>query len=222
MAKRGPRKTRSPRPGDSGTGGAGAFASLVKSQCVDLVSDDGETSELRLNLLRAPEPDRTLFANWVGAVADAENVDLVFGQRAPGAPRLAGALVVSVPVSGLRGALYEGNPGFVGSLKRAAKTHGYHGAVGDVSPDIYPTERLVFERAGLLSMAFAGPEAELRFYRISASDVRKIRDGHSATLVHPVVQVLITTGSLSALVDHLSTLLPAQEGAPVTEAEGDR
>jgi hypothetical protein len=192
---------------------------LVKSEWVEVVkADTGETG-LRINLERAPEPDRTLAANWIAVVEDGDDIQFVFGQRAPATTTLVGALIVAMPRASVQDALYGGNPGFLDSLSEHIAQNGFSGTLGEITDDIYPKERVVFERASLTMLAFVGPDAEMRFYRLSASDLRRLRQGQEASLIYPVVQVITSVGLFSALINELTDIL--QKAATPVPRDGE-
>ena len=75
-------------------------------------------------------------------------------------------------------------------------------------PDIYPTERIVTERASIAAIAFTDEESEIRFYRVSPTDLHAVHNGETADLVYPVVEVVLDTDELVQFVYHLAQIVP--------------
>ena len=102
-----------------------------------------------------------------------------------------------------------GSDDFTRVLAAFAEGHGIIPTLRVPEPEAYPIERMVVERASIASIAFAEDDAEVRFFRVSPSDIRALHDGNAEVeVIYPVVQVLLDTTELVHLVHSLATILP--------------
>ncbi len=133
---------------------------------------------------------------------------MVFGQLLPGATRMIGALVVLLPVPLVQQTIYSSDE-FTRSLATFATKHQIAPTLRSPDPDKFPIERVVVERASLVAITFGEDDAELRFYRVSPSDMRALsQDGEKVDVVYPVVQVMLDTSELVHLIHSLAKLVP--------------
>ncbi len=175
------------------------------------VTGKGDAAVINVNLLRMPAPARTMVATVSAVALEGKSVNMVFGQRWPGADRMTGALLVSIPARQVRQVLY-GSPEFLEKLRIFARQQKIEPEDRVPDPSTYPSDRTVTERAAFVAIAFAEEEAEMRFFRLSPTDLRAVQQGESAELVHPVVEVVLATEELVHFLLFLSKLVP--EDAP--------
>lgn len=169
----------------------------------------GSTESLSVNVLRIPKPERSLVASVTAVSVEGRNATLVFGQRLPGAASLYGTLSVQMSVPSLA-QTFANSGDFMTELDGFAERHKIAKARRDPDPASYPRERVVLERASLISITFSEDEAELRFYRVSPAELRTVsQDGdEKAELVHPVVEVVMATEELVQFVYTVEQVLP--------------
>ena len=169
----------------------------------------GGTESISVNVLRIPKPERSLVANITAVSVEGRNATLVFGQHLPGASSLYGALCVQMSVPALD-QTFANSGDFMRELDGFAERHKITKAIRSPDPTSYPKERVVLERASLISITFSEDEAELRFYRVSPAELRTVsQDGdEKAELIHPVVEVMMATEELVQLVHTVEQALP--------------
>lgn len=170
----------------------------------------GGTESVSVNVLRVPKPERSLVANITSVSVEGRNATLVFGQRLPEAPSLYGALCIQMSVTSL-GQTFANSGDFMTELDSFTERHKIIRTMRNPDPNSYPKERVVLERASLISVTFSEDEAELRFYRVSPAELRMVsHDGdEKAELIHPVVEVMMGTEELVQLVYTIETALPS-------------
>ena len=174
------------------------------------VAGKGEATTININLLRIPAPARSMAATVASAARQGSSVTMIFGQRWPGAPRMTGALMISMPVRQVRQTLYATDD-FLGKLELYAKQQKIVPQPRAPEPDAYPVDRTVTERAAFAAIAFAEDEAEMRFFRLSPTDLRAVNQGETAELVYPVVEVVLATEELVHFLLFLAGLVPKDE-----------
>lgn len=171
------------------------------------VTGKGDAAVINVNLLRIPAPSRSMAATISAVTVDGLSVSMVFGQQWPGAERMTGALMVNMPTRQVRQVLY-GTPAFLDRLSLFAQQQKITPEDRGPRPSAYPTDRTVTERASFLAIAFAEEEAELRFFRLSPTDLRAVNQGEQAELVYPLVEVVLSTEELVHFLLFLSKLVP--------------
>jgi hypothetical protein len=173
---------------------------------------DGDATNISVNLYRVPAPDRVLVTNVTGVVSTNRQISLLFGQALPGSPKLSGLMNMVIPKDQLRRTIYA-SPQFGDQLDDYASRNDVTPTKRSISADLYPTERIVTERASLVSIAFANDDCEWRFYRVSPTDLRAANEGNSgAPVLYPVVQVIMDTTELVHLMHTLKEAVPKDEG----------
>ena len=177
------------------------------------VTGKGDLAQINVNLARMPTPQRSLAATATGFAREGQTVSLIFGQTLPGAARMTGALQICMPAVNVYKALYT-NEEFRLLLNGFAEQHHITPTLRAPDPGSYPTERTVTERASFAAMAFNQEDAEVRFYRISPSDLRALHQGEKAELVYPLVEVILATDEFVHVVHSLCTLVPKSEQFP--------
>jgi len=164
----------------------------------------GSTINLQTDQLDAPE--RSMHANWIDVQHRAGTVEIAFGQLPTSATVVSAALIISISARHIR-ALLEQGADFRASLEKFCS-----GA--NLEPTIFrsatlPQERVVMERAALLTATVAEDESDIRFYRISPSDITRINKGQQAELVYAVVEIVLATQDLAGLYRLLLGKVPA-------------
>ncbi|MCA9564447.1 MAG: hypothetical protein KC561_13215 [Myxococcales bacterium] len=147
----------------------------------------GRNGEVQIEVANLEAPSLVLSSNWMHAMIENGSFQMVFGQRAPYAEDFSAALVVELPVGNVEKALGSGE--FFQLL--AAEEHVEISEMRLTSRNPFPPERTLFERATFVSFAYMDEDAEVRFFRLSASDFELLKKGkrEGILLVHPVVQV---------------------------------
>jgi hypothetical protein len=173
------------------------------------VYKEGDATQINVNLLRVPAPDRSLVANVTGVAAEAKQISLLFGQTLPGSSKLNGLMNMVVSVEHLRRTIYA-SVEFLEHLDEYATKNSVTPTAREIGVDRYPAERIVTERASLVSIAFANDDCEWRFYRVSPTDIRAANDGHRADVLYPVVQVIMDTTELVHLMHTLKRTVPKE------------
>ena len=167
--------------------------------------------ELVLFLVSAelPIPKRSMYANWVDATREGKDISLAFGQLAPSTAILSAVFLVSMSPGNIAKALYsKGNPTFVSDL---AKRIG--GNTIEERNVAFPQhgERVVFDRASALDIAYANGAAELRFYAVSPRAIHELKAGAlkkaGKGAVAAVVKIDMSTEHLGFLCGKLETLI---------------
>ena len=136
-------------------------------------------------------------------------MSLIFGQQPPGMTRMTGALIVQMAVKQVRLALFS-SPEWAEAIDKYAQDNGITPETHAPAADRYPEERIVTERAQIMSVVLGEDEAELRFYWTSRTDINAIMQEHSVDLVYPVVEVRMPAEELIHLMHTLRDLIPAE------------
>lgn len=171
---------------------------------------EGEQTQINVNLFRVPPPDRSLVATVTAVALEGQTVSLIFGQRLPGADRMYGALNVTMAVRHVQKTVYASDE-FLDSLADFAERNDITAEMRPASASVYPTtERIVTERASMASISFAEEEAEWRFFRVSPTDLRAANEGHTASVLYPVVQVIMDTAELVHLMHSIRSVVPRE------------
>jgi hypothetical protein len=169
-------------------------------------SQDGQV-QIAVNIFRLPAPERSMVADWAGAsLLGTTTVVLVFGQRPPERKKLTGALIVQMPKEKVKLAMIE-NADFVAAVDKYAADHGIVPAAHLPEPMNYPEERIVTERAQILSIVLGGDDAELRFHWTSQTDIHTIMQHQKVDLVRPLIEVRMPAEELVHLMRTVTDLI---------------
>lgn len=180
-------------------------------------------SVLLLAAAELPTPDRTMFANWVGAKRLESEIELAFGQHASASDTLSAALFVSISPANMAKALYGGgNERFLEGLSRRV-------AQPTLEPVPMPKlpqqgERMAFHRASIVNMSYADRDAEIRFYHVSPRAVHDARTGDikktGKGVVSTLVRIDLSIENLE-LLTRMLTQLVAKDELPFDPLEGE-
>jgi hypothetical protein len=171
------------------------------------VFKENDQIQISVNMFRLPAPQRTLVADWAGAAVQGKtSVSFVFGQRPPGLQRMSGALVVQMARSHAQRALLSSTD-FVEAIDKYARDNDISAEVHTPDAGVLPSERIVTERAQILSVVVGSEEAELRFYWTSQTDVHTILQEQRVDLVYPLVEVRMPAEEMVHLMRTIKELL---------------
>lgn len=179
-----------------------------RHQAITLQTDAaGNVVSVQIRGADLPPPERSMAADWVQATHHGTTVRFAFGQTRLDGSGLIAALAVHVPYQRVVDTLASPGNTFLESL------HKYRNALNLQIPDLkfsgdnWMTDRMVVERAAIMSIAFVAEDADMRFYRISAGDFQALKQGRTPELVYPVVEVTMGIDLLCALTDQLEAIL---------------
>lgn len=166
---------------------------------VSIEYGSNDQASLSVNLGELPAPTKSVVADWMLCTTEGQDFKVYFGQKQPFGSRLVAAIAISMPILDLI-KLVPLYTDFYSTLYRYIETTYDEipspDSVGD-SEEFFPTERVVFQRASYIAMAFAGHNAEARFYRISPHELQEAkrikRKRPNISVVHPVVEIEIST-----------------------------
>ena len=170
-------------------------------------TDAGATIEV--DTTRLPRPARTMACNALDVHQRGSSVEIVFGQQAPGGIRLHAVLVVSIPAKTVPLVLNASeSPNFRERVEGFILPEIEGLPEMSISPNDYPTDRFLLERASTMTMSHVDHEADVRFYRIMPTDLRRMQqdDDLTADFLQPVVDIAMSTEHLACLVAKLDDL----------------
>jgi len=169
------------------------------------VDQVGDSVHINVNVARVPLPSRSMVATRTGVVREGPQISVVFGQTAPGMDEFSGALTIGMAAKNIQGAF--SSPEFSAALEAYALAQDIVPTFRHPEPSRYPRGRVVTDRATIMAIAFADDEAEVRYFRVSPTDLRALQSGHQVDLIYPVVQIIMATGELVHLVHTLQSVL---------------
>jgi hypothetical protein len=183
---------------------------LVPVQKRIVAQPDGTTAtEVTVDLQDIPIPERRYVAELVALDFRNETVRFMFAQAAVATEQLRSLVVVHVFPEPTR-KLLEGSADFRRNLgdfleRNAIPVRSLH----EVAEE--PTQTVALT-ANMMSVTFAGREAEWDFFHLPPSAVRKLSERNDV-VVDPVVRIDLTTSMAAAILRGLETLqsrLPAE------------
>lgn len=168
--------------------------------------EHGETV-VAVDQKRLPTPERLLACNWVSADAERDTVHLAFGQLLPGGGKLVAVLIVSMSRESIHSLLFHEESSFLSKIRAYCAKASFKPKTNPWTPEMMPSDRMVFERATIAACTYVNQEAEIRFYRTSPSELRAASEGGSPQVVYPVVEISLSTEDLASLVERLAEVL---------------
>jgi len=184
--------------------------------------EDNDVS-LFLESAELPVPDRSMFANWVSATRREVDVQITFGQWTGETERLSAAVIISMSGENVARSIHGDNARFRVDLSERV---GDDRRIGDVekAPELPGhAERTVWYRASIMNLAYAGSEAEIRFYFLSPRSIHDLRTGLAKaagkSLVVPVVRIDLSIENLERLCRRLAELVSEDEFPGVRPVE---
>jgi hypothetical protein len=196
---------RIPRPATP-TPGRASGEIHVPLQRRNVPQPDGTTTtEVSIDLNEAPIPERRYVADaaWVDQRDDI--IRFIFGQRALTGEKLRSVVVVNVYPEVIRG-LMGRSAEFLQKIHEFLERNSLSAPANGSLPE-EPAQTVALS-ANMMSITFAGREAEWDFFHLPPSGMRKIADS-ADLVVDPVVRIDLATRLVAGILQALERLLPA-------------
>jgi hypothetical protein len=167
--------------------------------------DGTTTTEISVDFQGMPIPERRYVADVAWVDFGNEVVRFMFGQRAiNGSDQLRSLVLVKVYPEPARGLIERSAP-FIRNIKDFLARNNI--PVHEVQQLVEEPAQTVALTANMMSITFAGREAEWDFFHLPPSGMRKLSE-RSDIVVDPVVRIDLATSSLAAIINRLEQLVP--------------
>ena len=191
-------------PGASAQGRASGEIIVPVQRRLVSQPDGTTTTEISLNLQEIPIPERRYVADVAWVDHQDETVRFIFAQKALVGEKLRSVVMVSVypePARQLIAHSHDFMKGISDFLERNDIK------CREVSPPSEEPSQTVALTANMMSVTFAGREAEWDFFHLPPSGLRKLAE-RSDVVVDPVVRIDLNTSTVAAVLRALERLLP--------------